>query len=662
MPQQRTPLYLIGIAALLLIITGCGADNYAKKAEKYYAIGEYFDAAEEYKKAYSHTPVKEKAKRGERAFKMAECYRKIGYSAKAAGGYQNAVRYKVGGMEPVLRLAQMQHWMGKYNDAIKNYTVFLDSIPESIEAQNGLKGCLLAGDLKKKGSLYSIKKLPILASRRADYSPMLYGEDWDQIYFTTTRQQASGNELSGITGVKMADIFYSKKDDKGKWSKPEVVEGEINTEYEDGACCFTPDGKTMYFTRCTHDPNYPRYATIMSSARSDASWSKAQEVKISNDTLSSFAYPAVSPDGKWLYFSSDMPGGFGGMDLWRIAIDEQSWAIPENLGSDINTFGDEVFPTFRPNGDLYFSSDGHPGMGGLDLFVAEQDSSKVWQIKSLGYPMNSAGDDFGMTFEGFNNRGFFSTNRGNGRGWDQIMSFECPEVVQSIKGWVYEKDGYELPGAMVYMIGNDGTNLRLSVKPDGSFEQEVKPNVDYVLLGTCQGYLNHKQEIHIDTSSISRQHVLQFPLASMTDPVLIRNVFYEFDSAELTEGSTIALDSLAMLLTENPNVTIELSSHCDYRGRDEYNLRLSQRRAESVVNHLVQKGIAPQRMIPVGYGEERPKVINRRMAEQNPFLQIGDTLTESFILALPDEAQQEICNALNRRTEFRVMRTTYGLP
>jgi outer membrane protein OmpA-like peptidoglycan-associated protein len=241
------------------------------------------------------------------------------------------------------------------------------------------------------------------------------------------------------------------------------------------------------------------------------------------------------------------------------------------------------------------------------------------------------------------------------------MSFECPEVVQSIKGWVYEKDGYELPGAMVYMIGNDGTNLRLSVKPDGSFEQEVKPNVDYVLLGTCQGYLNHKQEIHIDTSSISRQHVLQFPLASMTDPVLIRNVFYEFDSAELTEGSTIALDSLAMLLTENPNVTIELSSHCDYRGRDEYNLRLSQRRAESVVNHLVQKGIAPQRMIPVGYGEERPKVINRRMAEQNPFLQIGDTLTESFILALPDEAQQEICNALNRRTEFRVMRTTFGL-
>lgn len=657
------PLITSCITALLtLLLTGCGADNYARKAEEYYAIGEYYDAAEEFKKAYSNTPVKEKAKRGERAWKMAECYRRIGYSAKAAGGYQNAVRYKAGGAEATLRLAQMQHWMGKYNDAIKNYTLYLDSVPSSMEAQVGLEGCRQASVWKKKGSLYSIKKQPILASRRADYSPALYGSEWDQLYFSTTRQQAKGEELSGITGVKMADIFFSQKDDKGKWSKPEPIEGEVNTAYEDGACSFSPDGKTMYFTRCTHDPNYPRYAVIMSSNRSDASWGKPEEVKISNDTLSTFAYPAVSPDGKWLYFSSDMPGGQGGMDLWKISLDEYGYGAPENLGPQINTFADEVFPSFRANGELYFSSDGHPGMGGLDLFRAEQDSSGIWTMENLGSPMNSAGDDFGMTFEGLHNRGFFSTNRGNGRGWDQIMSFECPEIVQSIKGWVYEKDGYELPEALVYMVGNDGTNLKLSVRSDGSFVQEVKPNVDYVLLGTCNGYLNHKQEISIDTSSVSREYVLQFPLASMTTPVLIRNVFYEFDSAALTDSSTIALDSLALLLTENPGVTIELSSHCDYRGKDDYNLRLSQRRAESVVNHLVSKGLPAERMIPVGYGESRPKVVTRRIAEHNPFLQVGDTLTEAFILALPEEAQQEVCNALNRRTEFRVMRTTFGLP
>lgn len=662
MLKSRTLLFPAGILALLLILSGCGADNYARKAEEFYAIGEYFDAAEEFKKAYSHTPVKEKAKRGERAWKMAECYRRIGYSAKAAGAYRNAVRYKSGGPEAVLRLAQMQQWMGKYNDAIKNYTLYLDSVPSSLEAQNGLEGCRRETIWKRKGSLYTIKKMPILASRRADYSPALYGENWDQLYFSTTRPQAMGNELSGITGVKMADIFFSQKDDKGKWSKPEAVQGEVNTEYEDGACSFSPDGKTMYFTRCTHDPNYPRYATIMSSNRSDAAWSKPEEVKISSDTLSTFAYPAVSPDGKWLYFSSDMPGGHGGMDLWKVSLDEHGMGAPENLGPEVNTYGDDVFPSFRANGEFYFSSDGHPGMGGLDLFQAEQDSTGQWTLTNLGYPMNSAGDDFGMTFEGLHNRGFFSTNRGNGRGWDQIMSFECPEIVQSIKGWVYEKDGYELPEALVYMVGNDGTNLKLSVRSDGSFVQEVKPHVDYVLLGTCKGYLNHKQEISIDTSSVSREHVLQFPLASMTDPVLIRNVFYEFDSAELTDSSTIALDSLATLLEENPGVTIELSSHCDYRGRDEYNLRLSQRRAESVVNYLISKGLPAERLTPVGYGESRPKIVTRRQAEQNPFLQVGDTLTEAFILALPDEEQQEACNALNRRTEFRVMRTTFGLP
>ena len=658
MHQLKSIIYALSLAFLLILISGCGADNYTKKAEEFYAIGEYFDAAEEFKKAYSHTPVNEKDKRGERAWKMAECYRQIGYSAKAAGGYQNAVRYKKGGAEAILRLAQMQHWMGKYTDAVKNYTLYLDSVPSSQEALNGLEGCRLAIEWKKKGSLYTIKKHPILASRRADYSPALYGEDYNQLYFSSTRQQAMGDDLSGVTGVKMADIFFTKKDDKGKWSKPEPVEGELNTEFEDGACSFTPDGKTMYFTRCIYDPSYPRYAKIMSSSRTEAAWSKAKEVEILNDTLSSFAYPAVSPDGQWLYFSSDMPGGFGGMDLWKITLDANEIAIPENLGPQINTFGDEVFPSFRPNGELYFSSNGHPGMGGLDLFVAEQDTSKVWEIKNLGSPMNSAGDDFGMTFEGVHNRGFFSTNRGNARGWDQIMSFECPEIVQSIRGWVYEKDGYELPNSLVYMIGNDGTNLRLSVRADGSFVQEVKPNVQYVLLGTCKGYLNHKEEISIDTSSISREHVLQFPLVSMTTPVLIRNVFYEFDSAELTQGSTTALDSLALLLKENPGVTIELSSHCDYRGADNYNQRLSQRRAESIVNHLINQGVPANRMVPVGYGESRPKVITRRLAEQNPFLQVGDTLTEKFIRALPNEAQQDTCNALNRRTEFKVIRTS----
>lgn len=647
--------------AAVAALCGCGADNIAKKGDQFYAIGEYFDAAAEYKKAYAQTKTADRAKRGERAWKMAECYRKIGYCAKAVGGYQNAIRYKYENPNAMLYLAQMQHKMGNYKEAIKSYRACLEADPTDTLAYNGLLGCEQAPGWKAAGSLYSIKKEPVLTSRRSDYSPALTGDDWDQVYFSTTRNQAKGSELSGVTGARMADIFFSKKDDKGKWGQPEPAEGEVNTEYEEGACCFTPDGKTMYFTRCTHDPEYPRYAQIMYSNRSDAAWSKPQEFYISKDTLTTFAHPAVSGDGKWLYFSSNMPGGHGGYDIWRIGLDEHGLSAPENLGNSINTPGNEMFPSCRFNGELYFSSDGLPGMGGLDLFMAKQDTLGTWTVKNLRSPINSAGDDFGMTFEGVHNRGLFSTNRGNGRGWDEIMSFVCPEIVQSIKGWVYEKDGYELPEGLVYMVGNDGTNLRLTLRSDGSFEQVIKPGVDYVLLGTCKGYLNHKEEIRVDTSSVSRQHVLQFPLANITAPVLIRNVFYAFDSAELTENSTQALDSLVTLLNENPNVTIELSAHCDYRGPEEYNLKLSQRRAESVVRYLIEHGIDDKRLSPVGYGKTRPKVITRKLAEQHSFLNEGDTLSVEFIQALPEPEQQEICNALNRRTEFRVLRTTYGL-
>ena len=643
------------------MLAGCGAETHVKKGDAFYAIGEYFDAAAEYKKAYSRTPAKEKDKRGERAWKMAECYRHINYRAKAMGAYQNAIRYHYPDSMALLYLAQAQHTMGEYKAAIKSYDAFLELVPRHPLAVNGKIGCMQAPIWKGKPTLYTVKKEPIFNSRRADFCPMLAGDEYDQLYISSTRPQAVGNEISGITGTKSGDIFVSKKDDKGKWQQPEAIEGDFNSEYDEGACCFSPDGKTMYLTRCTFDSDYPRYAEICTSQRSDASWGKPQTMQITKDTLSSYAHPAVSPDGKWLYFTSDMPGGMGGKDIWRIAVTEYGLGGVENLGEPINTPGDEMFPAFRPNGEFYFSSNGHPGMGGLDIFKAECDSTGRWTVENLKYPMNSSGDDFGMTFEGLHNRGFFSTNRGDARGWDHIMSFECPEIIQTVKGWVYEKDGYELPEGLVYMVGNDGTNLKLSVRGDGSFVQEVKPNVDYVFLGTCKGYLNHGESLHVDTSSVSIEHVLQFPLASINNPVLVRNVFYEFDSAELTENSTQALDSLVTLLIENPNVTIELASHCDYRGKDEYNERLSQRRAESVVNYLIDHGIENERLTPMGYGEKRPKVVSRKIAEQNPFLHEGDTLTEQFILSFEDKEQQEICNALNRRTEFKVLRTTYRL-
>lgn len=644
----------------LLLLASCGAEKNMKKAEKFMAIGEYYDAASQYKQAYSKTPPKERDRRGLIAGKMAVCYRKINSTPKAVAAYRNMVRYNKATVDDRLELGRQLLKNGDYKQAAEQFRVVLDSMPDNVLARNGLLSAQQAPAWKKQGSRYTVKRMDVFNSRRAEYSPMLSGDQFDQLYFTSTRNDATGDELSGITGTKNGDIFVSQKDDKGKWSKPEVVNGGLNTEADEGASCLSPDQREMYLTQCVTDPSYPRYAQIVKSNRSDAAWGKASSVELTKDTLSSFAHPAVSPDGQWLYFVSDMPGGKGGLDIWRVRITSAGYGGVENLGEPINTPGNEMFPTFRPNGDLYFSSDGHPGMGGLDIFIAHPGKTGRYVLEHPGYPLNSQGDDFGMTFEGVKNRGFFSSNRNDGRGWDHIYSFVNPEIVQSVKGWVYEQEGYELPAAQVYMIGSDGTNLKLGVKSDGSFEKELTPGVEYMFLATCKGFLNHKEELKVVPMNDSHEYVLQFPLASITAPVLIDNIFYDFNKATLRPESQTALDELVKLLNENPNVTIELSSHCDYKGSSAYNKLLAQRRAESVVNYLVDKGIARDRLSPVGYGKEKPKTIRKKLTEKLTWLKEGDVLTEEFIKKL-DPEKQEICNQLNRRTEFIVLRTTYGL-
>ena len=641
-----------------------------KKGDKYFALGEYYDAATCYKKAYSQTSVKERPLRGQRALKMADCYRRINQTQRALAAYNNAVRYKQADTTALFHLAQLQLKNGSYKDAEKTFLQLQDSLtsrtsPLASLTITGLQSARMAPQWKAEAeySGYTVKKQDLFNSRRAEYSPALAGDDSDQLYFSSTRNQARGEELSGITGMKNADIFFSQKDDKGKWSKPEPIDSDLNTDEDEGACTFSADFKTMYLTVCQTDPSYPRYAKVATAQRSDASWGKATVLEIARDTLSTFAHPAPSPDGRWLYFVSDMPGGLGGYDLWRAELEGNSIVSIENVGAPINTPGNEMFPTFRPNGDLYFSSNGHPGFGGLDIYyvMASPSPSEGGDVEHPGWPLNSAGDDFGMTFEGLHNRGYFSSNRGDARGWDHIYSFEKHEVVQIVKGWVYEQDGYELPQGLVYMVGNDGTNKKISVRGDGSFEEEIKPGVSYVFLGTCRGFLNHKEELQVEPVLESEEYVLQFPLASITAPVLIDNIFYDFDKATLRPESQEALDKLVALLNENPNVTIELSSHTDNRGSDAYNERLSQRRAESVVNYLIEHGIAADRLSPVGYGENKPKVIKRKLTETYDWLKADDVLTPEFINALDDEEKQEICHQLNRRTEFIVLRTTYGM-
>ena len=649
------------VCLVALFLASCGADKYMKRGEKELALGEYFDAAADFKQAYQKTPPKERQARGAIARRMAFCYDKSLQTGKAIVAYRNAIRYKADRGIDHLALARLLMRNGNYKDAAAEFQVALDSMPGDGMAKAGLEAARRAPEIRQVGSRYTVKRLDELNGRRADYSPMLLGDDADEIYFTSTRKEAEGDELSGITGMKPGDIFYSTKDDKGKWTKPVAVTG-VNSAYDEGACSFSPDGREMYLTQCVTDPSSPRYAKIMKADRADASWGKPSVVELSRDTLSSFAHPAVSPDGEWLYFTSDMPGGMGGLDLWRVRITGHGFGGVENLGSQINTAGDEAFPTFRPNGDLYFSSNGHPGLGGYDIFIARKGKDGKTTLSHPGYPLNSAGDDFGMTFEGAHNRGVFSSNRGDARGWDHLYSFVNPEIEQTVKGWVYEIDGYELPQAQVYCVGDDGTNEKLTLKSDGSFTKTMSPGVSYLFLAACKGFLNHKEEIKaLANPKASRDTTLQFALANISAPVLIDNIFYDFDKATLRDSSKVALNQLVGILNDNPNVTIELAAHTDYVGSAAYNKGLSQRRAESVIRYLIAHGIAADRLTPVGYGKERPRKVNRRLAARYSWLKEGDVLTEQFIKALKDTKHQEICNQLNRRTEFSVLRTTYGL-
>lgn len=662
---QRIIQGLVPVIIMSALCACSNAERTTRRADAAMAIGEYQEAASLYRRAYMQTAPRERASRGALAYKMGEAYRSFGNVGRALAAYKNAERFGVADSLVLRKQGDMLRYAGNYKGAEEKYKAYLEKNPEDVLALAGYRSSQKATAIREAGSAYTVKLDKNFSSSRADYCPAFSDRNGSAVYFSSTRNSGTGGQMSGITGTKPGDIYCLKKDEKGHWKSPEAAEGELNSEWDEGAACFTEDGNTMYFTVCRSDPQYPRMAEIWTSTRNDAKWGKPQALKITADTLSSYAHPALSPDGKWLYFVSDMPGGYGGYDLWRASVvGGHGIGVVENLGPEINTPGNEMFPAFRPSGELYFSSDGRePNLGGLDLYRAKEDTlTKHWEVAHLPYPMNSNGDDFGITFEGLHNRGFFSSNRASvGRGWDKIYSFSFPEILLSVKGWVYEQDGYELPEAVVYMVGNDGTNMKIGVNLEGSFEQPLAPGGKYLFLATCRGYLNYRTELTVDSlAQKEHQYVLQFPLPSISIPVLVRGVYYEFDKADLTDNSREALDRLVKVLKENPNITIELSAHCDYRGRAEYNERLSQRRAESVVKYLTEHGIEAERLTAKGYGESQPKTVSKKMTEKYPFLHENDVLTEEFILKLNPE-QQEVCNSLNRRTEFRVLRTTYGL-
>ena len=658
---MKKAVYIIVCLLLTAIAAGCRTPKLSE-ADAQFQRGEYYDASVTYKKVYNKLRKKEeRPQRGEVAFKMGRCYRLLNMSARASAAFQNALRYEYPDSTTHFMLAQALHADGKYAAALRSYDKYLEFCPDDSLAINCAEGCRTAQEIRARGSRYVVKQAKLFNSRRADFCPMYLGADCDQIYYTSTTEKATGDKKSEITGMKNADVFFSKKNEKGEWERPEPVEGELNTEFDEGIVAFSPDAQTMYLTKARRELNAPTSVEIYTSTRSDAKWSAPVKFEITADTLSTFGHPAVSPDGEYLYFVSDMPGGYGGKDIWRISLKERQGSLV-NLGPDINTEGNDDFPYVRSDGSLYFSSDGHPGMGGLDIFraTAVGDPADLrWKVENMGFPINSAGDDFGITF-GKGEDGFFSSNRGDARGYDHIYSFEYDPVRITIEGLVMDKDEEPVKNAIIRIVGNDGSNQKEVARDDGSFSFALQRGVKYVMLAGAKGYLNQKQEFASDSTMEDANYWVEFILPSISKPSVVENIFYDYDKADLRPESKTALNELIAVLHDNPNVTIEMASHTDRWGSDAYNINLSERRAKSVVDYLVENGISRNRLQPHGYGKSRPKTVTKRIARLYPQFKEGDILTEEFIKTLSEEDQQA-ADQINRRTEFSVLSLTYNM-
>ena len=640
-------------AAMVLALPSCKSVKLSD-ADDTYARGEFFDASKQYRKIYNRlTKREERPLRGEVAYKLGLCFQRLNRPANAAAAYQNAIRYEYPDSNVYLRLGQMLQASGKYPQAIKEYNTYLEWQPDDRLARTGVRGCELAIAAKNGDpSRYVVRQSKLFNSRRADFAPMYGDKEFNTLYFTSTNEKVTGDNKSEITGMKKGDIWVARKNEKGEWLRPEPVEGELNTDADEGIISFSPDGQTMYLTVAKRNETSSTSVEIHTSRRSEASWSAAQKFEILNDTITAVGHPAVSPDGIYLYFSSDMPGGYGGLDIWRINLIDRGGSL-ENLGPQINTPGNESFPYMRTDSLMYFSSDGHAGFGGLDIFKARLNSTgDRWSIDNLGMPINSTGDDFGITF-GPGESGFFSSNRNDARGYDHIYSFLLPDLKITISGWVVDKDDEPVANAIIRIVGNDGSNQKEVARDDGSFRFNLQRGVKYVMLAGAKGYLNQKVEFESDTAEEDADYVIDFTLASINKPSVVENIFYDFDKATLRPESKEALDEIAVMLEDNPNVSIEMGAHTDRKGSEEYNINLSERRAKSVVDYLVEKGINPERLTWVGYGKTRPKTVTKRINKEFPQFAEGETLTPDYIEGLEEE-DREAADQINRRTEFQV--------
>ena len=676
---------------MVCAISGCSVQKKIKRADKKFAIGEYYNAADIYKQCYGQlSSKKDRALKGYVAYQQGECYRLIN-NPRAVNAYQNALRnkYYLQDSTIFLNCGLALQYQGKYKDAAKSYELYLESHPDNYVAQAGKYACNKIDEWKRQTSRYKVSEAKEFNQKRtSSFAPMFIGENDDALMFTSNRQekQKGGTKKlkrpSNVTGQQLFQLYQARKNAAGQWEDIELAEGLYGDQDEEkqendstggakgsanaemGVCTFSRDGRSMLFTYSKPVNGQDLGAKIYMSERASGEWGEPQEVKLFADSSITVGHPALNSSGDTLYFSSDAPGGIGGKDIWMAELDGDQWVNVRPLSSGINTTADEMYPFVHADGSLYFASNGHPGYGGLDIYKANRDTtvkdSVVWILFNMGPAFNGLGDDFGITFAGNSQDGFFSSNKGDKKGFDCIFRFTLPEMEFIAEGVVSDEEGNPISDAKLRIVGADGTNSKLNARRDGSYKIKLKKDVKYVMLATARGHLNAKEQWNTFDLKDSKTYTMNFTLNPISRPVKMENIFYEFGKWEVTKASEGELEQLVKLLNDNPNITIELSAHTDLVGNEQFNLELSQKRAQSCCDYLIKKGIEKERLTPVGYGKTKPVIADKSLNKRYSWIPIEQALDETFILSLPAD-KQEICNQINRRTEFKVLKTTYKL-
>ncbi len=663
-PNKFIALFFI---LILVSVTAFSQKKALKKANAAFDTGEYFAAAEIFEKVFEK--LKTKAEKAEVSFKVGECYRIMNKPRKSRTWYRKAVRNKSNNPYSVLYYAEALKMLEEYDDAKIQYENFKKLLPDDERGKYGIRSCELIDVWRKDPSRYIIQEIKDINSKFSDFSPS-YGRSKSEIYFTSTRQSTEGKNASNITGEGFADIFLVSKDRKGKWSVPVPVEGGVNTIDGEGSAVLVNGGATMYYTGCKQIEGANTGCKIYKSKKSGKGWSEPKIEEIINDSSISVGHPAITKDELTLYFVSDgeffNKKGKGGKDIWKCTRPTPTgrWGKPVNMGNEINTKGDEMFPFVREDGILFFASDGLPGMGGLDIFKAVKEGN-AWKVTNLRPPINSYAHDFGITFYEDQEVGYFTSSRKKS---DDLYSLKKPSLIFTLKGKVTNSQTDEaLADASVKLTSPSGYESEIKSASDGTFVFNLEPKTDYTVTGSKKDFLMARVSESTKPYKSSKTLEVILDLPPIRSTFELPNIEYDVADTTLREESKVSLDKLVELLNVNSNITIELSANTDFRGGDDYNQKLSRGRANSVVHYLISKGIKKDRLTAVGNGERNPKKIDgetkngRGILKMYDFLKSGDVLSEDYINNLETKEQIESAHQLNRRTEFRVLRDDYGI-